>query len=127
MSTLPISVLDTLVAAIAERVAAIVLEKLGSATTHYGTSKSAALPPGKTRAWAMRNLRAIPGAKKIGRDWTISVEDFDAWLSERDAARHVRKSLGEGHARPHASNDVDDDFAAMIEADVRAAGYRRTR
>ena len=56
-----------------------------------------------------------------GRDWLVSVSDFDAWLSERDTARVTGKSRGD--LRQSAANDVD----ALAEQALAASGFRRAR
>lgn len=95
---------------IAERVADIIVARLAAPSTHYGTGKAATLPPGKSRAWALRNVKTIPGARKIGRDWIVSVADFDAWMSDQDTER-CRNS-----ARP--ANDVAPAFHQSLEMAV---------
>lgn len=96
----------------AELVAAKVLAKLTAPSDHYSAKNP---PPGKSRAWALRMLKTIPGARKVGRDWVVSVADFDAWLSDRTSAPKVVK------AKP--SNDVE----ALAEEAFAAAGLRRIR
>lgn len=109
------SPLDAVLDDLAERVAAKVLAKLSAPSTHYGTGRAAVLPPGKSRAWALRNLKLVPGAKKVGRDWIVSVADFEAWLTERDTRRNVTP------LRP--ANDAPD----LLEESLRASGLRRIR
>lgn len=115
------SALDALVKALAKEIAALVVAELSaSSITHYGTGKTATLPPGKSRAWALRTLKTIRGARRVGRDWIVSIEDFNAWLTEKDAARVVPnvKKL-----RPRPANDED----VSIEDSLAAAGLRRIR
>lgn len=120
---------DALLDDLAERVAAKVLERLAAPTSHYGTRVGATLPPGKSRAWALRTLKTIPGARKVGRDWVVSAADFDAWAAEKDseAQRNAsrrnmpRKSLVDLRHSP--SNDID----ALAEQALQASGFRRAR
>lgn len=109
---------DAILDDLAERVAERVLARLGATTTHYGTGRAATLPPGKSRAWALRNLKTISGAKKIGRDWVIEVAAYEAWANERDSARFS--------TAPQPANDVPD-VEALAEQALSGAGYRRTR
>lgn len=121
--------LDAVLDDLAERVAAKVLERLTAPASHYSTRKGAVLPPGKSRAWALRTLKTIPGARKVGRDWVVSTADFDAWATEKDgesqrnAARRnmPRKSLVD--LRHNVSNDVD----TLIAEGLRSAGLRAVR
>lgn len=98
---------------VAERVAAKVVERM---TTHavYTTASRGPGIPGKSRAWCLRNIRTMPGARKVGRDWVITAEAYEAWLSERDDARF---------APAPAANDVD----RLVKDSLRAAGFRRAR
>jgi hypothetical protein len=118
------SVLDDVLEELAELVAAKVLAKMSAPSSHYTTRAAGPHVPGKSRAWALRNLKTIPGAKKCGRDWVVSVDAYEAWLSERDAARIAGKSLGDAHHI--ASNDVLD-VASLVEGSIAASGYRRVR
>ncbi len=104
--------LDALLDELADRVAARVLEKLSAAPGHYSAKNP---PPGKSKAWALRMIKTIPGARKVGRDWIVSVADFDAWLVDRASTPTRTK------ARP--SNDVE----ALAAEAFRAAGLRAIR
>jgi hypothetical protein len=55
--------------------------------THYTTNKRGALPPGKSRRWLRDRAAEIPGARKVGRDWTVSAADFDRWAAARTPKR----------------------------------------
>lgn len=79
--------------------------------THYVTSQRGPFPPGKSARWARRNLRHIPGAQLVGRDWRVSVADFDAWVASKQA-------------RPAPSPANDFELAATL---LRAAGMRGAR
>ncbi len=102
--------LDRLVEAIADRVAS----RLGtSAKTVYSTSTRGPNIPGKSRSWALRHMKTMPGARKVGRDWTISADDYDAWARAQDTAR-CRK--------PAPPTGTDEDLA---DAYLTAAGLRK--
>ncbi len=122
MSAVPANILDAFLDVLAERVAAKIAEKTAGPSTHYGSGRSATLPPGKSRAWAVRNLKSIPGARKVGRDWVVSVDDYEAWLADRDAAR-FRQGIGE---TARAANDTVD-VEALADQALAEAGLRRTR
>lgn len=112
---------------VADRIAARVVAKLGSCTTHYGSGKTATPPPGKSRSWAVRNLKSIPGAHKIGRDWIVSVEDFDAWSIEQDTARCGKIDRDARQVRGAAFENDDSDIAALVESSLRGSSLRRVR
>ena len=88
--------------------------------THYTSNKRGPLPPGKSQDWARRNLQTFPGAHKPGagdkpgRDWVISIANYEAELARRDAAR-VRASV------PRRADATDE---ALAEEALRGAGYR---
>ncbi len=107
--------MDRLLDELADRIAERVLEKLGgpSGVTAYTSASRGPNIPGKSRAWALRNIKLMPGAKKVGRDWVITADAYEAWLSERDEARFS----------PPPANDVD----RLIEKGLAAAGLRRAR
>lgn len=112
-------VLTPLVDALVERVA----ERLGERPTpsaHYTTSKRGPLPPGKSRAWALRTLKTIPGARKVGRDWVVSTADYQTWLTAQDMKSFTRPSVAKVR-----SDLVDLD--AITDAALTDAGFRRTR
>ena len=118
--------LRAIVRELAKETAALVVDELRSPASHYGTGKGATLPPGKTRAWALRNLKSIPGARKVGRDWIVSVADFDAWMVDKAstfAAGAARKNRPAKRSSGAPSNDVD----ALAEEAFAAAGLRRIR
>lgn len=102
--------IDQLAAALAPRIAAL----LGSsAKTVYSTSKLGPYCPGKSKGWMVRNLKIMPGARKIGRDWTITGEDYDAWCRAQDTAR-CRK--------PQPPTGTEEDLA---DSYLQAAGLRK--
>ncbi len=116
---------DAVLDALAERVATKVLARLAGPTEHYGTSKSAVLPPGKSRAWAVRNVRRIPGAMKVGRDWIVPVAAFDAWLTEEDLRRCGAAPAPKGAFVPDSTSHPS--LAERADRTLLAAGLRRTR
>ncbi len=103
--------LRALVRELAKETAALVVAELSAAPGHYSAKNP---PPGKSRAWALRTLKTVPGARKVGRDWVVSVDDFDAWLTDRASTPTPK-------AKP--SNDVE----ALAEEAFRAAGLRAIR
>jgi len=105
---------DELAEAVAERVL-LRLGASGRKADYYTTSAVGPHLPGKSRLWMKRNIRKIPGAQKIERDWIISHEDYEQWLRDRDAAQ-VRRSV------KRLAPAKDD--AALAEEALRAAGYR---
>lgn len=108
------SALDALLDELATRVADKLAVRLASPSTHYGTGKAATLPPGKSRQWALRTLKTIPGAYQIGRDWVVRIEDFEAWLTAKDTAKFRRGTKPKG---------VDVD--ALADLALAKAGFRR--
>ena len=78
------SALDAVLEELAELVAAKVLARMAAPSSHYGAGRAATHPPGKSRAWALRMLKTIPGARQVGRDWIVAVSDFEAWLTDQD-------------------------------------------
>jgi hypothetical protein len=85
-----------------------------SASTHYTSNKRGPLPPGKSQDWARRNIKTIPGAQNPGKDWVVSVANYDAWLAAKDSAR----------VRASASRRVDPSDEALADEALRDAGYR---
>lgn len=120
--------LDAILDELADRVAARILEKLSAAPSFYGTGKGATLPPGKTRAWALRNIRTIPGARKVGRDWIVSISDFDAWATERDSERQRNASRRNMPRKSHDdlrhANDARQSVEALARIGAERAGFR---
>lgn len=102
-----------------QSVAKEVLRALAStptATTAFTTAKAGPNVPGKSRAWALRNVKGMPGARKVGRDWVISVVDYERWVVAQDAARA---------SRFEAKVSTDDERYAL--ECLAAAGYRSTK
>ena len=113
--------------AFAKLVAKEILAEMTAPATHYGTRKGATLPPGKSRAWALREMPTMPGAKKIGRDWVIAVSDFDAWVTKEATERAVTASRP-GLRRGQPANDTPpEDVEALVERSLAANGLRRGR
>ena len=120
------AVLEELLDELAERLAVKVLARLTAPAGHYGTGRAATLPPGKSRAWALRTLKTIPGARKVGRDWVVGVDDFDAWASEQDTKRCAEKSAAPPRRRPVvASSSLT--MTERADRSLAASGFRRTR
>lgn len=96
-----------MIEAVADRVA----RKLGHGTAVvYTTHKSGPHIPGKTRSWMLRHVQAMPGARKVGRDWTIAASDFDAYAAAKDTSR-MRKP-----ATLHKTVDDHDYAVAALAA-----------
>jgi hypothetical protein len=83
----PSVVFDALVELFTERLAERLADREREAPTHYTTSKQGPHAPGKSRRWCLDNLRHIPGARRVGRDWVVAVRDFDAWSATRTPGR----------------------------------------
>ncbi len=111
------SQLDTFIEDIADRVAERVAAKLGHiAVAVYTTARRGPHVPGKSRDWMRRNVRAMPGSRKVGRDWIISSDDYQKWAAAHDVGtRRVAKVT--------PSSSVE----ALAEAALATAGYRPTR
>ncbi len=109
--------LDSLLDEIADRVADRILQKLGTATAGsvYTTAKAGPHIPGKSRAWMLRKVKTMPGARCVGRDWIISVEDFQRWATAMDAMR------------TRAVKRPPTDVEALADAFLEEAGYRPTK
>lgn len=111
--------LEPLIDAIAERVAKKVLVALTNAptaTTAFTSAKGGPNPPGKSRAWAARTIKTMPGARKVGRDWVVSVVDYERWVTAQDAARASR----------FAPKVTTDDERYALDCLARA-GFRSTK
>jgi hypothetical protein len=111
--------LDPFIDEIAKRVAKEVLLALQSAPTTtiaYTTSKGGPNPPGKTRAWALRMVKGMPGAHKVGRDWVISVVDYERWVQAMDSSRPRRRA-----ERPTTEEEQ------LADRCLAEAGYRATK
>lgn len=102
--------LDVLAELVADKVAAKVV---AARAVVYTTATSGPHIPGKSRAWSLRNVKHMKGARKVGRDWLIDADAYEAWLSERDEAQLVAP----------AANDVD----RLVESGLKASGFRRTK
>jgi len=80
--------------------------------THFTSSAHGAQPPGKSRRWARDHFPSITGARKVGRDWIVSVADFDRW-----AARHTPRH------EPRAVAGPWSPAAALEAAGVRPSAH----
>jgi hypothetical protein len=131
---------EVLAEKIAERVVERVLVRLGrlpaepERPTAYTTHKSGPHLPGKTRRWMLDHARNIPGAKKVGRDWVISVEDYEAWCKAEDTRRCAgkRDRAVRAPAPPTKvrSSVVDMDRKELerrIDRSIVASGNRRSK
>jgi hypothetical protein len=65
-------------------------EGAASPACSYCTGKSGTLPPGKSRRWLRDHAPAIPGARKLGRDWMVTRVDFDRWVDAQQTAKPLR-------------------------------------
>lgn len=106
--------LRPLLEAIARLLAPLVAAELATSApaSGYSTGPGGHLPPGRSRRWLREHARNIPGATRSGGRrgrgvvWSVTVADYDAWLSST--------------ARAPVAPVVPDEWA-------RAAGYRPTR
>lgn len=111
--------IEPFLAALADMVAERVLAKLSMTTSAtYTTNKRGPNIPGKSRMWALRNVKTMPGARKVGVDWMIAAADFDAWATAQDATSTARR-----RGAPKAPVDLEEFADACLDA----AGYRPTR
>ncbi len=85
--------------------------------TLYTTNKDGPRIPGKSRQWMLSNVKTMLGAHKVGRDWTISPTDFEAWRRGQDTAR----------VRASAPDRRDADARAIAESTLAKAGLRPTK
>ena len=124
------SPLDQIFDQLADRIAARVLAKLAAPATHYTSNARGPYPPGKSRSWALKNLRHVPGAKKVGRDWVVPFEAWESWVTARDTERAQSGSKAPLRA---VANDVGSTVAGAPDLDALAdqvllgSGYRRAR
>lgn len=108
--------LDALLNEIADRVSERLLRKIGTSTvTVYTTAKDGPHVPGKSRAWMLRHVKTMPGARRVGRDWIISADDFQRWATAMDAAR------------ARAPKRVPADVEALADEYLAEAGYRPSK
>lgn len=114
--------LDGVLELLAEAVAERVLARLGSSANTkavvYTSRKAGTHIPGKSRNWMLNKCKGMPGARKVGRDWTISVQDYEAWATAQDTSRCRSKA-------PCAKAVLDDE--AYADAALAAAGFRVPR
>lgn len=85
----------------------------GGAPDFYTSSSKGPWPPGKSKRWALRNIRTIPGAHKVGRDWLVSHADFRTWCERRDVAQVKAAAVPTATAKNIAA------------AALAASGYRK--
>lgn len=100
-----------LVSALAEEVAARLAAR-HARPAFYTSHKRGPNLPGKSPLWCVRNMRHIPGATKVGRDWVLSEEDYAAWV--RSMATEIT---------PPAQPTRSSGAARMAEADALAADF----
>lgn len=119
-------ILEEIIEAVAVRVA----EKLGQSplTAVYTTHKRGPHFPGKTRDWMLRVIKTMPGAQRIGRDWTIRAADYDAWASAEDTRRCANpRPLARALALRSEVEADDEDEDARLEKSIAAMGFRRSK
>lgn len=104
-----------------------------SAPLVYTTNKRGPHLPGKSRRWMLEQIPSMPGAHKVGRDWSIRAVDYDAWVTAEDARRCKLAGLKKvSTAARKASNDIsnEEDEAELLrraESSLRAQSLRRSR
>lgn len=103
--------LEDILEPLAELLAAKVAAKLAAPPSVYTTNAKGPGIPGKSRSWALRNIRTMPGSRKVGRDWQIGADAYEAWLAAKDESGVLPTS------------DVD----ALVSQGLAEAGYRRAR
>lgn len=114
------------IVAIVDMIANRVVEKLEERQVVNGTNEvvytaNGPLIPGKKRSWMLANIKKMPGAYKVGRDWMISATDFDGWRKTEEARRCARGVVKLATAK--ADNDQPESAIERIEAQ----GLRRTK
>ena len=109
--------IDTIIDQLAEALAERVAKKLGHvATAIYTTAKRGPHCPGKSRTWMLKNIRSMPGAKKVGRDWIIGADEYARWAAAKDAGR-----------RAAAEKIATGGPEALADAYLNELGFRRAR
>jgi hypothetical protein len=118
-------ILDLLADAVAQRVIA----KIGghaNTPTVYSSHKEGPHLPSKTRRWMVKNLRFMPGSYKVGRDWLIAPEAYEAWKTAEDTRRQAMPR-SPTLRRAAGVESTDRDLIASAERSLAADGYRRTK
>ena len=84
-------------------------------TEYYTSGKRGPHPPGKTGRWLREHAHEIPGARRVGRDWVVTIEEFDAWTGSRQQKASARR------AQPVAptSSTAWSPKQALVDAGVR--------
>jgi hypothetical protein len=121
------SILDEIEEAVAERLASKLGPPQAGLPVVYTTNKRGPHPPGKTRRWLSDRIKSMPGARKVGRDWEISLANYEAWATAADRAR-VRSS--DPPRRPPLAKveSVDDaELMRRVQQSLQASGYRRSK
>ena len=85
----------------------------------YSSARRGPHPAGKSARWCRDHFKTIPGARRVGRDWTISATAFDAWTTAQTRERRMR-SVAKLSPRPI---DVELEAAEAL----KAHGVRLTR
>jgi hypothetical protein len=113
---------------LAERVAERVLERMGPKAVQvaYTTAKHGPHIPNKTRRWMMTWVRKMPGARKVGRDWHISAEDYEAWSRAEDERRCSTPRPPLARTGKLTSSSDEAELAHRAERSLRAQGFRPT-
>jgi hypothetical protein len=100
----------------------------------YTSNKRGPHAPGKSQRWMLDHLCQIPGARKEGRDWVISVADYEAWATSEDLKKCGPRTRKPPTAPVHkATKKLDStsfdpaDLDARAERSLAAAGYRPTK
>jgi hypothetical protein len=99
-----------LIDALTEEVAARLAAR-NTRPAFYTSNRRGPNLPGRSQLWCVRNMRHIPGAQKVGRDWVLSEEDYAAWV----------RSMASDPPRPQSSG-----AARMLEDDELAKSFLAT-
>lgn len=71
----------------------------------------------------LRVIKTMPGAQKIGRDWTIRAADYEAWATAED----IRRCANQPPGTDAPELPLDDSLDAQVERSIAAAGFRRSK
>ncbi len=122
---------------IADRVAERVLAQLGRVPVKavrplaYTSHKDGPGLPGKTRRWMIDHMKNIPGVRKVGRDWVISVADYDTWCVAEDY-RQCARAKRKPPVKAPADLPISSRAAEKSDLELRAqrslqVGNRRSK
>lgn len=122
-------ILDDLLDVVVERLAKrLAVARDVQAPLVFTTHKDGPHIPGKSRRWMLEQIKAMPGARKVGRDWQILAKDYEAWAMAEDErrCRSMNRARREGPVKVQAP-EPEDDLAKRAARSLDVQGFRRTR